>query len=313
MNLPPQGQPLSPAARGVRLGSTPTVSVVVASCRERPLLDACLASLLPQCRRHATELIVARAADEVRPLEGEYPEVSFTPAPAGATIPHLRAAGMAAATGDIVMLTEDHCVVAEDWLDRMLASYREDTDVAGGSMDNGQRERATDWAAYFSEYGFFLESTGTSQEPSITGANVAYSRRVIGDVVALAAAGEWENIIHERLARAGHAFQFLRTAAVYQNQNHRFRKFCRDRFVHGRDFARRRLAEEGENRRWLYLPGTAILPGILLVRVGRIAMRRHRLAFLRALPLTMTFFAAWSVGEAVGYWRGPSKPGDRDG
>jgi hypothetical protein len=185
-----------------------------------------------------------------------------------------------------------------------------ETDVAGGAMDNARQERAVDWAAYFAEYGFFAEGANgkAGNSPLLTGANVAYSRRVVPDVISLAARGEWENIAHARLAAGGRTFQFLRTASVGQNENYRFMEFCRDRFVHGQDYARRRLAEEESGRRWAYFLGSAALPFLLLGRVARALGRQQHRPFVRALPITFGFLVAWSLGEAAGYWAGPAAP-----
>src|SRR6476620_10971664 len=98
--------------RGPKRGSGPTVSVVVASNRDKTLLQACLGSLLGQCQRLNAELLVARAgtASDVAALGKTYPSVRFVTAPADASIPQLRAMGMAQAAGDVVALTEDHCI-----------------------------------------------------------------------------------------------------------------------------------------------------------------------------------------------------------
>jgi glycosyltransferase involved in cell wall biosynthesis len=297
-----------PGARGVRLADAPTVSVVVASCRERGLLDACLASLLPQCRTHGAAVVVARAdsPEGVADLQRVYPEVRFVPAPLDATIPQLRGQGLAEADGDIVALTEDHCVAAPDWIAQLAAAPRS-ADVVGGAMGNARRDRALDWAAYFSEYGFFAGGAGPAGDrPSLTGANVAYRRRVIDHVVSLARQGEWENVVHARLAASGSTLQFLTTAAVYQNDTYRFWGFCRNRYEHGRDYARRRLVEEGGARRLLYLAGSAVIPVLLTARVAGAVARADRRAFLRALPLTFAFLTAWAAGEAAGYLLGPT-------
>jgi GT2 family glycosyltransferase len=297
-----------PGARGVRLAEAPTVTVVVASCRERRLLDACLASLLPQCREHGAAVVVARAdtPEGVADLSRTYPEVRFVPAARDATIPQLRGQGLASAEGDIVALTEDHCVAAPDWIAQLAAAPRS-SDVVGGSMGNARRERALDWAAYFSEYGFFAggRRSGEEEQPTLTGANVAYRRRVIDHVVTLARLGEWENVVHSRLAANGSTFSFLTTAAVYQNDTYRFGDFCRNRYEHGRDYARRRLEGGGGMRRWTYLVGSGALPFLLTAGGAGAVTRPDRRAFLRALPLTFAFLTAWAVGEAVGYLLGP--------
>ena len=232
--------------------------------------------------------------------------MKFVSAEEDSTIPRLRALGMAAATGDIVAVTEDHCVADPNWVAELTSHQRRGTDVIGGSMGNAQQDRAVDWAVYFSEYGFFAANAPNDPDaPLLTGANVAYSRRVLGRVIELAGDGEWEDVVHARLAAAGNSLWFQPTAAINQNQNYRFWAFCRDRYEHGHDYARRRLVDLRTARRWILLVGAAVLPFLLTFRVSQAVGRAHRGPFLRALPITFAFLTAWSVGEAVGYLRGP--------
>jgi hypothetical protein len=297
-------------ARTPRRTDRPTVSVVVASNRERALLDACLASLLPQCARQGAELIVTRAAspNEVGALARAMPQVRFVAAPRDATIPQLRGIGMAEATGDIVALTEDHCVAENHWLEVIMRHAMEGADVVGGGMGNAQRSRAVDWGAYFAEYGFFAPSRpdADGDAPLLTGANVAYSRHVLDEVITWARRGEWENVAHDRLFARGSILRFARTAEIYQNKSYRFGAFCADRFEHGRDYARRRLVEEPYTNRWVHLAATPLLPLLLTGRVARAAGPTRWATFLRALPATLAFLTAWSVGEAWGYLLGPA-------
>jgi glycosyltransferase involved in cell wall biosynthesis len=289
----------------------PHVSVVVASNRSRALLDDCLAALLPQCERARAELIVARDDDDegLDAIAAAYPSVRLVPVKRNATIPELRGAGMGQATGDIVMLTEDHCVPGPRWVDELCLGVDTVAEIAGGGMDNAQRKRAVDWAAYFSEYGLFATTrTDTNGAMQLTGANVAYRRSIVSDVVAWASAGEWENVAHERLRARGSSLHFVDSAPVYQNKTYEFWEFCRDRYEHGRDYARTRLVEEAGSRRWLLTAVTPLLPLVILSRVARAAAPTRWGAFLRAMPATLAFVTAWSVGEAVGYLRGPATP-----
>jgi GT2 family glycosyltransferase len=285
-----------------------SLGVVVASCRPRALLDACLAALVPQCARHHAPLVVARAGSDadLATLRQHWPDVRFLPAPAGSTIPELRGIGLAEAAGALVAVTEDHCIPGPDWLAR-LAAAPADRDVVGGAMGNARRDRAVDWAAYFSDYGFFAASRPAAGPPAITGANVAYRRSVIPRVAALARTGEWENVVHDCLRAAGNTLTFLPEAVVLQNDTYRFVDFYRNRFRHGRDYARRRLVDEPRYRRWVLLAGTPVLPVLLTARVAGMAARVDRAAFARALPVTFLFLSAWAVGEAVGYWLGPPR------
>ncbi len=288
--------------------STPVVSVVVASNRDEELLRACVQSLAPQCARAGAELIVARAGtpDEVADVAARMPEARFVQT-AHRDIPRLRGAGMAAARGEVVAVTEDHCVASDGWLDALVAGMSESADVVGGGMDNARVARAVDWGAYFSEYGFFAPMRETSRggPPLLTGANVAYRRPVVADVTAWAQAGEWENTAHGRLAERGSRMAFAPKAAIYQNKSYGFASFCVDRYEHGRDYARTRLTESPSANRWTLAAASPLLPALLTYRVGRAASRGRVGTFVRALPATFAFLTAWSVGELVGYLRGP--------
>lgn len=287
-------------------------SVVVASNRDPALLHACVDSLVPQCAEAGAQLIVARAG-ELSPEDHARlaaRSVQLLTAPLDATIPELRGLGMRSADGALVAVTEDHCIADPEWLESLRRAAGDDADVTGGGMDNARRDRAVDWAAYFSEYGFFSSlrdpAGPTSAPPLLTGANVAYARSVADTVTAWATAGEWENVAHQRLAAAGRVLRFAPDAVILQNRSYAFGAFCVDRYEHGLDYARTRLAVEGVGRRWVLLAATPVLPFLLTMRVARAAARGRWGHFLAALPVTLAFLGAWSLGEAAGYVAGPA-------
>jgi hypothetical protein len=291
-----------------------SLSVVVASFRERAVLDACLAALVPQCTEHSVELIVARAdsADAIAALTSSYPSVHFVPLPAGSSIPHIRGAGLARATGTLAALTEDHCVADAQWVAAMRRHDGSGDDVVGGAMDNAKQHRAIDWGAFFAEYGFFSALTARAAAQGgtilITGANVGYSRRALERCTGWMLEGAWENVVHDRLRAEGMTMVFEPAARVGQNLHYGLAAFMGDRYRHGHDYARARLAEMPGSNRLVRLAASALLPPLLTLRVARTAVgsRARATAFARALPFTLLFFSAWAVGEAVGYLRGPS-------
>ena len=293
-------------------GARRSCAVVVASNRDPALLHACVASLLPQCVAAHADLIVARAGalapEDIDRLTACGVRLLF--APADATIPELRGRGMQGAVADLVAVTEDHCVADAGWLEALQRAAGTDADVIGGGMDNARRARAVDWGAYFSEYGFFSSersaTPGTDAPPLLTGANVAYARSVAGRVAAWAIAGDWENVAHRRLAAEGRLLRFAPRAVILQNKSYAFGSFCVDRYEHGLDYARTRLALDGTHRRWVLFAATPVLPFLLTIRVARAAARGRLATFLRAVPATFAFLGAWSLGEAVGYLAGPA-------
>jgi hypothetical protein len=224
-------------------------------------------------------------------------------------VPRLRGAALAAAgASGWVALTEDHCLATPDWIAELEGAITEETEVVGGGMGNAQ-PGATEWAAYFSEYGFFAStrSPAAAAHPSLTGANVAYGPRLRERVAAWASQGAWENVIHDRLAAEGVGMRFVPRARVLQNAVYGFLPFCRDRYEHGLAYARDRLTEAGGAGRWLRLASVPLLPFLLTLRVARAAAREDASSFVRALPTTFAFLAAWSVGEGMGYLRGSTR------
>jgi GT2 family glycosyltransferase len=279
------------------------ISVTVASNRSLDLLRACLASLVPQCSSQGAELIVVRAGTEpeLAQLARDWPAIRFIAAPLDASIPLLRGKGLEAARGDFVALTEDHCVAEPGWLEALLGAA-DDAVAVGGGMGNAQTRRMVDWGAYFSEYGFFDAGRPAGDDRLLTAANVAYRRPVLAEMTSGALAGDWENVLHGRLASRGLKTRFVPAAVVRQNRTYQLGDFCQDRFEHGRDYAQARVLTEPGTNRWIRLLACLPLPFVLTMRVARAAGRRSPISFLRALPATFTFLAAWSAGEAAGYW-----------
>jgi GT2 family glycosyltransferase len=218
-----------------------------------------------------------------------------------ADIPHLRGAGLSRSESDLTLLTEDNCVVDPRWADELIAAAAH-ADVVGGRMGNARRDRAIDCGAFFAEYGFFA-GAHTRHGEQLTAANVLYRGSVRSQVAQWMSAGVWENVVHDRLRVAGARLTYAPRAIVRQNLTHDVWRFCVDRYEHGRDYARVRLAEQGGSR-LRGLSSTPLLPALLAYRVARVSAPGQWATFLRALPATLTFFSAWAIGEARGYLTG---------
>ena len=212
-------------------------------------------------------------------------------------------------------MTEDHCVPADDWLERLLVHTRAGADAVGGGMANAPGSGPVSWGAYLSDYGFysFARPDDHRPVPLLTAANIAYSRRVVPEVTAWCDEGAWENVVHDRLTEAGRSIRFAPEARVYHRHRYTLGGFCRDRYEHGWDYARARLTEEPRARRWVLLALTPLLPFVLIRRIGRAAAGEDRSAFMKALPVTFTFLCSWAVGEAAGYFRGALRADEEAG
>lgn len=146
--------------RAPRRGGMPTLTVVIASCDTRSNLDACLATVSPQCSRFDAELIVVRAAAhaEVQTLARLHPTVRFVVAPADATASQLRVVGMGEANGDIVVFTEDCSIPDSLWLASVMDK------AVPRDAETSLADHPMDWRAYFSATGALTgEPSGTDK------------------------------------------------------------------------------------------------------------------------------------------------------
>lgn len=118
------------STREVRIGDKPTISVLLTSTGQRSRLESCLEQLLPVCADLDAELVVVRAYNdqELAEMRAAFPGVRFTAAPAGSTVPELRAIGMAGADGDIVVLGDDASMTTTELVERLLPTRRNDQD-----------------------------------------------------------------------------------------------------------------------------------------------------------------------------------------
>ena len=163
------------------LRSRPLLSVVVASTQPWPALRPCLDALLPQVRGLGAELIVVDGNDHGLPHSGAPADVTWQRRP-GASPYQLRAAGLAAARGAVVAVTEDHCVVRPDWCAQVLEAHRRwpRAAVIGGALENGATSTLIDWASFFVAQSSFLPPLPTGERERVSGqANVSYKARVL--------------------------------------------------------------------------------------------------------------------------------------
>lgn len=274
--------------------------MVVASVRGAERLEACLQSVAPEAARHEAEIVVSHCGGPrlEQALSPHWPSVVFVPVDGPPGVPRARGIGLARSGGARVALTEDHCLVREGWLAGLLAAPGSAA-VVGGPVDTTQRRRGIDLGAWFAEYGLVAPGAGT--DPTlITGANVLYGPGVVDEVAEWMSEGAWENVVHDRLRSRGEQVIRIESAVVAQDLTYGVLPFARDRFDHGRSYARARLREAGGSRVLRALMAL-VLPALLLGRVARRGGRGAPRDFLRALPWTTLFLSAWSAGEFAGY------------
>lgn len=282
-----------------------SLSVVIASVNGFPYLGTCLDALRE--RAPAAEVIVADCTDaETRRRIGEgWPSVIVLGFDEPTTIPALRAAGIFRASGSVVAVLEDHCVIAESWAEAVLRSQADGHRVVGGPIRNGEHARIRDWAAFLFEYSPFLEPVDRGPAADLPGMNVSYDRPSIAEIADLLRAGRWESWLHARLRERGVELFREPEAVIEHEMDFGIRDFVAQRFHYARAFAGMRVPELGR-RRVAYCLGSPLLVPLLSWRIARNVLRkgRHHDKLALAAPLILLYVVVTAAGEAVGYAAG---------
>jgi hypothetical protein len=90
------------------------------SSGSRTRLEDCLNDIIPVCSELDAQIVIVRAFtdEELIQLRDIYPAVRFVSAPAGTAVEDLRALGMGATDGDIVVFSNDIDVTPAELADR---------------------------------------------------------------------------------------------------------------------------------------------------------------------------------------------------
>jgi GT2 family glycosyltransferase len=287
----------------------PQVSVVIASVNGPSYLERCLASLSSQRGNIRGEVIVVDCyGGEIQDLvTHKYPWVKLLSFSERLTIPRLRAIGIAHSTGQFVAITEDHCIPADDWYERIVACLEGSYVAVGGAVENASTEHLVDWAVFLCEYYRQVNPIPKGEVDDVAGMNVAYKREALDGLQDLLAAGRWENFFHARLRANGFRLYSDPAMLIYHRKSFSVTGFLAQRFHYGRAFAGMRVDGATVSRRAIFGMGTVLLPPVLIGRIASqvVSRRRHRLVFLRCLPLLSLFVVSWAAGECVGYLAGP--------
>jgi hypothetical protein len=221
-------------------------------------------------------------------------------------VPELRWTGLAMTSRPIVAAIESRTVPAPDWCERLLDAHRRapGAPAVGGPVALKDAASLADWGLYFAEYARFAPPVTEGDAQEISGANLSYKRSALDTSRDLLEAGVWEVFIHERWIRQGLRLRLAAAPVTFQN-GLTTREAVSLRYRYGRTYAADRCATLSGSRRLLFAGGAPLLPFVLTGRLVSTASQKGLLAaFVRALPWTFLFNAAWSCGEMVGYVRG---------
>lgn len=302
-------RPPSEDCRTVASRPAPPLSVVIGTTQGWPDVRPCLEALRIQAAAVGAEVIVADGS-AVGPPEGEDigRGIRWLCRP-GAGVVELRALATQEAQGEIVAVTEDHCVVSPDWCARILDAHARHPGAAAirGAVVNGSRDHLIDWAAFLTVQAPHLAPfVGRDTDSILPMSCVSYKRWALEQLPALHEPWPVELRDYREWLRAGHALIADAQIWVAHHQSVGFVRASGLQFHNARAFSgirRRRMAR----RDWIRLATAVVLPFYRTVRTASICLgkRAPRGTLIAALPLILWFYCCKGAGEIAGYLAGP--------
>jgi GT2 family glycosyltransferase len=288
----------------------PDVSVVIASVNGLPEIDECLSALERQKGGVDFEVVVANRRQDgtAEHISRRFPGVKLLQFPGHFGIPQLRAMAMAEAKGDIIVVTEDHCIAPENWLAEIVKAHQLGYMVVGGAVENGKTDRIIDWSVFLCEYSSAMLPITAGEVNSIPGNNAAYKKAALDLVDDGIKKNFWESFLHDELRKKGIKLLSVPSIVVTHKKEFRFFYFLSQRFHYSRSFAGMRRSQIPQAKRLYYLLGSPLLPFLMAIRVAQnviVQKKRFYKEFFLSLPSLSVFFISYAMGEFIGYLLGP--------
>lgn len=296
------------------------LSVVVTVVDGGLALERCLRALREQDAAPELEVLVPfDASVDPGALRGEFPSVRFLDLGAIATessaasesgrhelYDRRRAAGIAAASGDVVALLEDRGAPRRLWARNLARLFAEHTEPAiGGAIECAGR-RWLSRAVYLCDFGRYALPRPEGPSASLSDTNVAYARAALEAVRETWAERFHEPRVHAALAARG-GLWFSPDVVVDQlREDVTFLGLLAERFHWGRLFGAERSRPWPAARRPVAALLAPLLPPLLWVKLvdQRLAREGFVPGNLAALVVVWPLLVAWSLGEALGYASG---------
>ena len=290
----------------------PTLTVVLASGAGGDFLFRSLDALREQAQAERAEVIVVdRVGGATRErLQRDYRWLTVLPAASGpdgrkASVPQMRAAGASRATGDVVVILEEHCRAPAGWLAAIRASFSPgDAAIGGPILDDARHPPGyvrCDWVVLFSEYHNYLPPWQDGPRALLNGANCAYRRELLVKHATALTSGYWEVVLHPKLAADG-ATRGLAQLGVHTMGPFRFGYYLRQRYLLARVWGAMQRETAPLGKRLFYLLFAPLFPFLLLARITARALKSPYLGqYLLTLPHLLPVAFTYVLGEWSGY------------
>ena len=284
----------------------PSLSIIVTAQEARHTIVPCINSLLSQAASDDLQIIIVDGSrDGTAELAArQFPGLQLLQQSPPCSLPHLLGLGIKAAQGDIIAVTEAHCVFPPGWFRAVVTAHRRyPGPVIGGAVEPGPELGWSDWALYFADYGRFMQPLTPGPASEMPGENVSFKRAALEKAQSegsdFVRDGFWKTFFCNMLRQTGHSLLAAPEVVVFYNRRLTARQIVNRRLTHGRCYGGRRARQVSLPRRTLIALGGWLLPPLLAVRLWSNVWPkgRYRREFILSLPISLAAIIAWSAGE----------------
>jgi hypothetical protein len=283
------------------------LSVVIPTTEGWPEIADKLATVRAAVARVDAELLVVDGSGHPPPDASEWPFERWISSP-GETVYQLRLLGYRSATGRVVAVTEDHCIVPIDWAERVLKAHVEwpDAAVVVGAVTNGTADRGIDRANFFANLLAFLPPLRSGKyDGSICHVNISYKREALRDIEDYGGLGTVDFLHVDKLRRAGRVAYLDGRVHVAHIQASGPMKTASLHFHAGRSMAAFQQRQM-DLVQWLRVAGVLVIPILRLAKLGRTARSTPYGGQVAAsAPWILMLFYAQAFGKLTGHLAGP--------
>ncbi len=294
--------------------NAPDMSVVVVVFAGRDYPKRTLQALAEQLDAPSMEVLLCHDDGLVDPegIAAAFPDVRFVPLSGrNRTFAELRAAGVHAARGRLVAITEDQIRPTPSWCAEVHAAHERDCVAAGGAVEkgptaSGDPDTTLNWAIYLCDFVRYANPVAEGDSEYLTDTNVSYKKAALDEIPEVWAEEFHETDVNWTLAGRGGELFLSPKIVVEQQRDLTLGEAFDERFSFGRLFASTRVRATGIGGRLYFAVFAIPLSLLLTVRVFKHAWPRprYRSAFLKAFFHVGFLNAVWCLGEFVGYVTG---------